>query len=248
MLGIHYSDNFQNKLLIFLLQLTFTLTGEVCAQKVPPSSTKKSPSANEEPVQVSADHVIQGAEKNSIIAWGRVKLKHQDRTLWADKVMVNNKTGIGRARGHVILVTADGTRMKARESLFDLKSKKGKWFKTKGIIANQFHITGKEIERLSANHFILDDATLTEGGIRPTTIRIAVGDEDPKDLLAHLIHAARLAIDPSVPGFSNAFMIPDEVDALVRERYLDAHRKFIDGKSPFASQMTNDEIPMSNDE
>jgi len=147
--------------IIFILQLTFTLIGEVCAQDVPLHSTKKAPSTNEEPVQISADHIIQGVDKDSILAWGRVKLKHLDRTLWADKVMVNNKTGIGKARGHVILVTADGTRMKARESLFDLKSKKGKLFKTKGTIADKFHITGKEVERLSTNHFILDDATLT---------------------------------------------------------------------------------------
>ena len=109
--------------LIILLQLVFTLVGEVCAQEFPPLSTKKPPSLISEPVQISADHIIQGAKKDSILAWGRVKLKHRDRILWADKVIVNNKTGIGKARGHVILVTADGTRMKARESLFDLKSK-----------------------------------------------------------------------------------------------------------------------------
>ena len=94
-------------------------------------------------------------------AWGRVKVEYLDRTLWADKVMINNKTGIGKARGHIILVTADGTRMKARESLFDIKSEQGKLFKTKGTLTEQFRLTGREIERKSQNHFILKDATLT---------------------------------------------------------------------------------------
>jgi len=130
-------------------------------QNIKPKTPASTSQKNEEPVQISADHIIQGTAKDSILAWGRVKLKHQDRTLWADKVMVNNKTGIGKARGHVILVTSDGTRMKARETLFDLKSKKGKLYKSKGILTKKFRITGKEIERLSTNHFILDDASLT---------------------------------------------------------------------------------------
>ena len=115
----------------------------------------------EEPVSVFADHVMQGTEKESIYAWGRVKVKYQDRTLWADKVKVNNKTGIGKAKGHVILVTADGTRMKARESLFNLKSEQAKLFNSKGIVADQFHITGKEMERLSPTRIIFKEATLT---------------------------------------------------------------------------------------
>ena len=146
---------------IFLLHLVFIITGRVCAQESHLPSPKNQHSEHEEPVYISADRVVQGTEKESILALGRVKIRYQDRTLWADKVMVNNKTGIGKARGHVILVTADGTRMKARESLFDLKSGKGKLFKSKGILADQFRITGKEIERLSTNHYTLDDATLT---------------------------------------------------------------------------------------
>lgn len=148
-------------ILIFLLPLIFILTDEIFAQTPPPISQEKRPVPSEQPVQISADHVIQGKDKDSVMAWGRVKLEHQDKTLWADKVMVNNKTGIGKARGHVILETADGTRLKARESLFDLKSKKGKFFKSKGKIGEQFHIKGKEIERIATDHYILDNASLT---------------------------------------------------------------------------------------
>lgn len=79
-------------------------------------------------------------------------------------------------------------------------------------------------------HSELDEAALKEAGISPTTIRFAVGDEDPKDLIAHFIHAARLAIDPEVPGFSDQFLSGPQVDALVRDCYLDAHRRYIESK------------------
>ena len=150
--------------LIFLLQLVFTLTGEVCAQEISRPHSKVPTSKNNYPIHISADHVVQGTNKASVLAWGRVKVEHQKRTLWADKVMIDNKTGIGKARGHVIFEKEDGTRMKARETVFNLKSKQGKLLESKIILpkkTHQFRSTAKEIKNLSANHLILDDATLT---------------------------------------------------------------------------------------
>jgi hypothetical protein len=45
------------------------------------------------------------------------------------------------------------------------------------------------------SHSELGDAALREAGIAPTTIRISVGAEDPRSLLAHLIRASELAIE-----------------------------------------------------
>ncbi|HEY7118592.1 MAG TPA: PLP-dependent transferase [Tepidisphaeraceae bacterium] len=81
-------------------------------------------------------------------------------------------------------------------------------------------------------HSEMDEATQKEAGITPTTIRFAVGDEDVHDLLAHLAAAARAAIDPDLPGFSTRWMPPDQADALVREAYLDVHRRYIESKLP----------------
>jgi cystathionine beta-lyase/cystathionine gamma-synthase len=82
------------------------------------------------------------------------------------------------------------------------------------------------------SHSELDDEALREAGIALTTIRIAVGDENPKELIAHFVNAARLAIDPDVPGFSDGFMGPGEVDALVRDTYLTVHERHVDGLAP----------------
>lgn len=53
-----------------------------------------------------------------------------------------------------------------------------------------------------------------DAGIFLTTMRIAVGTENIKELIAHFINAARLHIDPVYPGFSGGFMSPEAVDKL----------------------------------
>jgi O-acetylhomoserine/O-acetylserine sulfhydrylase-like pyridoxal-dependent enzyme len=80
-------------------------------------------------------------------------------------------------------------------------------------------------------HSELQVEQLREAGISPTTIRFAVGLEDPRTLVAHFIDASRLAIDPAAPGFSEQFMPPDEIEALVRDCYLDVHRRYIESQT-----------------
>ncbi|MGI9245913.1 MAG: PLP-dependent transferase, partial [Steroidobacteraceae bacterium] len=76
------------------------------------------------------------------------------------------------------------------------------------------------------SHSELSGDALREAGISPTTIRIAVGDEDPRTLLAHLMQAAGIAIEPACPGFTALFAPPAEVDALFESIYVDVHRRF----------------------
>jgi O-acetylhomoserine/O-acetylserine sulfhydrylase-like pyridoxal-dependent enzyme len=75
------------------------------------------------------------------------------------------------------------------------------------------------------SHSELSPDALRAAGIAPTTIRIAVGDEDPRTLLAHFIRAAELALDPVQPGFSAGFPAPAEIDALWRATYTEVHQR-----------------------
>lgn len=77
-------------------------------------------------------------------------------------------------------------------------------------------------------HSEMDDNALRDAGIQRTTIRIAVGDENPKELIAHFISAAKLAVDPSSPGFSERFMSNEDVDKLMRDVYLTAHTSYME--------------------
>jgi O-acetylhomoserine/O-acetylserine sulfhydrylase-like pyridoxal-dependent enzyme len=87
------------------------------------------------------------------------------------------------------------------------------------------------------SHSEMDAAALADAGIAPTTIRIAVGDESPKELMAHFISAARLAIDPVMPGFSALFMPGEAVDRLVHDTYLDVYRRYVEGLPAMAEVM-----------
>ena len=79
-------------------------------------------------------------------------------------------------------------------------------------------------------HSELSEEALREAGMSPTTIRFAIGDENPIDLIKHLIHTARATIDPDVPGFAAGFMSESESKKIVRDLYLDAHSKHVDAQ------------------
>jgi len=79
-------------------------------------------------------------------------------------------------------------------------------------------------------HSELDEQSQREAGITPATIRFAVGDEDARDLLAHLLAAARSCIDPDLPGFSSRWMNGADAGRMIREVYLDVHRRYIESK------------------
>ena len=75
-------------------------------------------------------------------------------------------------------------------------------------------------------HSELDAESLQDTDLGPRTIRIAIGDEDPTDLISHFVYAARLTLDPVIPGFSHRFMAAKEADQMVQDCYLEGHRKF----------------------
>jgi O-acetylhomoserine/O-acetylserine sulfhydrylase-like pyridoxal-dependent enzyme len=76
------------------------------------------------------------------------------------------------------------------------------------------------------SHSELSQEALREAGISLTTIRIAVGDEDPRALLAHLMQAAALTLERACPGFMGHFPAPADVDHLYESTYVDVHRRY----------------------
>lgn len=87
------------------------------------------------------------------------------------------------------------------------------------------------------SHSELGPEALRAAGITPTTIRIAVGDEEPRELIASFLHTAKLAIDPQIPGFSGTFLTGPAVDELVDEIYVDVHRRHALAVARFADVM-----------
>ena len=83
------------------------------------------------------------------------------------------------------------------------------------------------------SHSELSPEALKEAGITLTTTRISVGLEDPRVLIAHLLRAARLTIEPICPGFCSGFPEADEIDRLYRTIYLEWQRRFIEAQPDF---------------
>ena len=79
-------------------------------------------------------------------------------------------------------------------------------------------------------HSELSDEALREAGMSPTTIRFAIGDEDPIDLIKHLVHTARATIDPDVAGYTDGFMSEAESKKTVRDTYLEVQSGHIDAQ------------------
>lgn len=78
------------------------------------------------------------------------------------------------------------------------------------------------------SHSELSAKELEAAGISATTIRVAMGDEDPRQLIGHLVRVAELVIDPVKPGFSQQFMTAQDVDRLHRATCLDVQARWLD--------------------
>ena len=79
-------------------------------------------------------------------------------------------------------------------------------------------------------HSELNEEALEAAGMSPTTIRFAVGDENPADLIRHLIYVARGTIDGDVASFSDGFMSELEAKKLIRRSYIQVHEAHADAQ------------------
>ncbi len=136
----------------------FCLAAPGFSQDAPPPP---SPSQNQQPVDVTAEHVVQDGQKDIVRAWGNVVVRFGDRVLRADKVQIDNKTGMGEAMGNVVVTQNDGTEIHSTRSRFNTKSHKGKAYDINGRVAQIYRIKGKEVMRMSPTHYKLKDSYLT---------------------------------------------------------------------------------------
>lgn len=74
------------------------------------------------------------------------------------------------------------------------------------------------------SHSELDASAQKDSDIYPTTMRIAVGTDNVKGLIAQFMTAAKLHIDPECPGFSEQFMSLDSIDEMVLNISVKANR------------------------
>jgi O-acetylhomoserine (thiol)-lyase len=78
------------------------------------------------------------------------------------------------------------------------------------------------------SHSEMSDEALRQAGISPTTVRISVGDEDPRFLLEHMRRAAGVAAGSIHPAFAEGFPDAVTVAQLYREVYVDVHTRWVE--------------------
>jgi O-acetylhomoserine/O-acetylserine sulfhydrylase-like pyridoxal-dependent enzyme len=88
------------------------------------------------------------------------------------------------------------------------------------------------------SHSEMSDDALRAAGIEPTTVRVAVGTEDPRTLIAHLIKTAELTLEDASPGFCRKFPAPDVIDAVYRKHAVEVHRRVVENLPPMSSLLT----------
>jgi len=122
-----------------------------------------------QPIRITADHMVQEGDTDIVKARGNVVIRFKDSVLHADKVKVNNKTGVGEAKGHVLLTSKDGTLIKADRSRFNMKSKHAKAIDVIGKFKSEdkkkrpldYYFKGKEIKKVGPDQYRLKDSYLT---------------------------------------------------------------------------------------
>jgi O-acetylhomoserine (thiol)-lyase len=85
------------------------------------------------------------------------------------------------------------------------------------------------------SHSEMSDDALRAAGIQPTTMRIAVGTEDPRTLIAHLIKTAELTLEDASPGFCRKFPAPELIDEVYRRHAVEVHRRVVESLPPMSS-------------
>lgn len=79
-------------------------------------------------------------------------------------------------------------------------------------------------------HSELDEKALADAGMTPTTVRCAVGDEDPMDLIHHFVQAAKGTIDSVHEGYSEQFMSEAETREMIRQHYVESHAAHVEAQ------------------
>jgi LPS-assembly protein len=164
-------------------QLTFPNWIQVADTPItlPPEKVVEQPA--KEKIFLTADHMTHDNKRGMVWAWGKVVIQLEDRTILADKVKVNNKTGNGTAIGNVIITQSDGTRLRGNKTLFNTNNEQGRMFEARGRLGKNFYLKGKDITRYTETHYKVKKGRLTtcEGSLpdwlfEAESMDIVVGD------------------------------------------------------------------------
>jgi len=115
----------------------------------------------EGPVEIEADELTYDRETQTYEAHGQVEVSRGDLSLKADHARLNMATKDLMAWGNVLLREGEDV-VECQRLEVNIENRAGKIYQAKLYLKDQnFHITGREIEKLGENHYRVRDGSLT---------------------------------------------------------------------------------------
>ena len=113
------------------------------------------------PWHITADRIVNLAEKNLYLAEGNVTISKGDEVLIADKVTYNSRLGIIRAEGNVSLSSA-GDILRCDEGTFNLNEKTGYLsYGSLFLTTSHFYIRGQDIWKTGPATYLIKGCRIT---------------------------------------------------------------------------------------
>ncbi len=149
---------------------TYAKVGEVSAMKA------------EGPVDIEADELNYDREVQLYEAHGQAEVSRGDFSLKADHVQLNMATKELVAWGNVLLREGEDV-IECQRLEVNLDTRLGKIHQAKLFLKDQnFHVTGREVEKLGENHYRLQDGSLTTCDAKRPPWKFTVKEIEVKEM------------------------------------------------------------------
>jgi LPS-assembly protein len=144
--------------LIFVTVTTSPSWGQVWDQQIPDATG---------PVEIEADEVVYQRAQSLYQARGNVEITMGSLRLTADEVDYYSERGVAEARGHVELTDGRDV-LRCQSMALDLNTREGVMEDVHLVTQENFHITGKRVEKLGPEKYRIHGATFTTcSGVSP---------------------------------------------------------------------------------
>ncbi len=136
----------------------------------------------EGPVDIEADELTYERETQTYEAHGQVEVSRGDLSLKADHAQLNMATKEMVAWGNVLLREGEDV-IECQRLEVNLDTRSGRIYQAKLFLKEQnFHITGREVEKLGENHYRLRDGSLTTCDAKRPPWKFTVKEIEVKEM------------------------------------------------------------------
>jgi LPS-assembly protein len=165
-------------LLFLILCPSQALTAKMGEVKLPTEISKE-----EGPVEIEADQLIYDQDEKTYQAHGAVEVNRGDISLKADHAQINMITKEVKAWGNVVLREGEDV-MECERLEVNLETRLGKIYNARLFLKEQnFHIEGREAEKLGENHYRLREGSLTTCDEKKPPWKFTVRELEVKEMM-----------------------------------------------------------------